>query len=108
MGKLIFLDYNKTFFNKYPEIEGNRYDEVWIYNCLQHTEDPEFIIKNAKRYGKIIRIFEWVNMAINNGHPQLLTEEKLNKWLGGKGKVEQLNGQANCFGKCYYGIFPSN
>ena len=89
-------------------VNTGHFDEVWIYNVLQHTSDPEAIIKNAKKYGKIIRIFEWVDTVSNEGHPHILTENKLNEWLGGEGKVEMLNGQANCSGRCYYGIFIGN
>lgn len=83
---------------------GKIYDEAWIYNCLQHTKNPNKIIKNMRSYSKIIRIFEWIEEPISIGHPQLLTEEKLNKWLGGVGKVEQL-AESGCYGKAYYGVF---
>jgi len=83
------------------------FDEVWMYNVLQHVEDPARVVANAKKVGKLIRIFEWINTTTNIGHPHTLTEEVLNNWLGGEGKVEQLTGQAGCFGRCYYGIFPT-
>lgn len=79
-------------------------DEVWIYNVLQHTENPEKIIKLAK-LAKKIRIFEWIDAETNHAHPHLLTEEKLNSWLGGVGKVEKFNGLNGCYGKAYYGTF---
>ena len=83
------------------------FDEAWIYNVLQHTENPKKVIENAQRVANTIRIFEWVNTGINIGHIHNLTESKLNEWLGGYGKVETFNGQWNCYGKAYYGIFPS-
>jgi hypothetical protein len=83
------------------------FDEVWIYNCLQHTIDPEKILANARASAKIIRIFEWIDEPISIGHPQLLTQEKLDKWLGGVGKVEDIN-QQGCHGRCYYGVFKGN
>lgn len=82
----------------------NVFDEVWIYNCLQHTQDPELIIKNAKKLGKTLRIFEWVDEATNEGHPHMLTEEKLNDWIGQKGSIIQL-AENECFGKAYFGVF---
>lgn len=85
---------------------GN-YDEAWIYNILQHTQDPALVIHNARRAAKLIRLFEWIDTPTNEGHPHTLTELQLNEWLGGEGKVEILNGQANCHGKCYYGVFPT-
>lgn len=95
---------------KGEDIKGDsdyKFDEVWIYNVLQHTEDPAQILKNALDVGKIIRIFEWVDMPIEEGHPIVLTEEFLNKSLNGEGKVDQVN-ENGCIGKCYYGIFRGN
>jgi 2-polyprenyl-3-methyl-5-hydroxy-6-metoxy-1,4-benzoquinol methylase len=89
-----------------PNNSGEVFDEIWIYNCLQHTIDPEQIIKNARAVGKLIRIFEWIDHPVSNGHLHTLTEENLNKWLGGDGKVENIN-EMGCNGKCYYGIFPA-
>lgn len=105
------LRYNEADIN-YRRVAGEEidiagFDEVWLYNVLQHTQDPEKIIRNAQRAGRIIRIFEWINTQINEGHPHSFTEQQLNEWLGGEGKTEILNGQANCWGRCYYGIFPT-
>lgn len=80
------------------------FDEVWIYNCLQHTQDPALIIENAKKIGKALRIFEWIDEATNEGHPHILTEDKLNEWIGQKGSVVQLS-ENECYGKAYYGSF---
>jgi hypothetical protein len=80
------------------------FDEIWIYNCLQHTENPELIIQNARKIGKIIRLFEWIETGVADGHLHNLTEEGLNAWLGGTGKVERIN-ENTAVGLCYYGIF---
>ena len=88
------------------ELDSDKvFNEGWMYNVLQHTEDPELIIQNARKACELIRIFEWIDTSVNVGHIHTLTEENLNKWLGGYGKVEALTGQANCYGRCYYGIF---
>jgi len=86
------------------EIFNGDFDEVWIYNVLQHTEDPELIINNAQNVTSTIRIFEWIDIPPHEGHPQELKEIKLNQWLGGNGTVEWLN-ENNCYGKAYYGVF---
>lgn len=80
------------------------FDEVWIYNVLQHVENPKTICDNALEYGRIVRIFEWVDNGVSPGHPQNLHEAELNQWLKGIGKVEVLN-TSICKGKCYCGIF---
>lgn len=82
-------------------------DEVWIYNVLEHTYDPEKIIKNAKKISKIIRIFEWLDTPPSIGHPQTLRREKLDLWLGGEGKVEEIR-RGGAVGRAYYGIFKGD
>jgi len=81
------------------------WDEAWIYNVLQHVESPEKVITNTRQAAKIIRISEWIGTSVNIGHPQILTEEKLNNSLRGEGKVEMFTGQNGCKGKGYYGVF---
>ena len=88
-------------------ITNDIFDECWIYNLLQHVQNPELVIRNALRVSKILRLFEWIENGISPGHPQNLTEKDLNKWLGGNGKVEIIN-ENGCVGKCYYGIFKGN
>jgi len=75
-----------------------------IYNCLQHTEHPSIIVNKIKRYCKVIHVFEWINEGISEGHIHNLTEEKLNEWFDGYGKVGNLN-QYPCIGQYYCGIF---
>lgn len=85
------------------KIEG-KYDIGLIYNCLQHTESPRQILKNMSECCKEIRIFEWIDAGISEGHIHDLKADKLDKWLGGIGKVEYLR-QFPAVGKVYYGIF---
>lgn len=102
--KLAGIEFEKK---KGEDIEEKDFDECWIYNVLQHVENPEKVIKNALGAGKIVRIFEWIDTPANEGHPHCLTEEKLNEWLGGTGKVEELN-LPTLKGRCYYGIFKGD
>jgi len=106
------------------DVDEEGYDEVWIYNCLQHVIDPEKIINNAKKAAPVIRIFEWIDIPAHEGHPHELKEDKLNKWLGGKGSVGiiQYDEYSSVFGDnlpvirerigdggaCYYGVFKHN
>jgi len=81
------------------------FDEVWIYNVLQHTEDPEQIIRNAKSTAPALRIFEWIDIPPHEGHPHMLTEAMLNKWIDGIGTTGVLNGEGMCYGRYYSGAF---
>lgn len=83
------------------------YEESWLYNVLQHVEDPAKIIRNARRAAKLIRVFEWIDTQTNIGHLHSLIEVQLNDWLRGEGKIEQFTGGYTCTGTAYYGIFPT-
>lgn len=85
-------------------IDESGWDEVWMYNCLQHTIDPQKIIENAKKAAPVLRIFEWVDIPVHDGHPHELTEEGLNSWIGQKGQTVAL-AENNCYGRAYYGCF---
>lgn len=85
-------------------IDDSGFDEVWIYNVLQHVEDPELIIKNALRAGKVLRIFEWIDIPPHEGHPHMLTAEKLDEWIGKKGIIGMATGENECYGKYYTNV----
>lgn len=83
------------------------FDEAWIYNVLQHTNDPQKIVQNARSAARLVRMFEWVDTPPTPGHPHMLTSSQLNGWLDGEGKVELMNGENSCYGPAFYGVFPS-
>ncbi len=83
------------------------FDEAWIYNCAQHVQDPEKVFAVARRCAEIVRVFEWIDIPESPGHPHMLTEDKLNEWLGGFGKVETIN-ENTAVGRCYYGVFKGH
>jgi hypothetical protein len=80
------------------------FDEAWIYNVLQHVDDPALILANARRLASVVRIFEWINIPAHPGHPHQLAEGFLAAALGGPGQTEQLNDRG-CIGQCFYGVF---
>jgi len=69
------------------DLEGG-FDEVWIYNVLQHTQDPELIISNAWEFAPVIRLFEWIDIPPHEGHPHELKKVLLDYWLGSPGYTE--------------------
>jgi 2-polyprenyl-3-methyl-5-hydroxy-6-metoxy-1,4-benzoquinol methylase len=90
-------------------LNGDEYfDEVWIYNVLQHVESPLEVMEAAKDSGKLIRIFEWINTAPCLGHPHTITAEWLDSVFGKRGIVEQMNGENGLYGTAYYGVFTVN
>ena len=85
------------------EIPADGYDEAWIYNTLQHVNEPWKVIGNALHAG-VVRIFEWVDIPAYDGHPNQLATEMLDEWLGGRGYEADIN-EAGAVGRCYYGVF---
>ncbi len=86
-------------------IPSGFYGEAWIYNVLQHTDDPERVIANARKVAPVLRIFEWVGVPAHEGHPHELHEEELLKWLGpGHGSTGYVN-EGGAVGTFYAGVF---
>ena len=81
-----------------------KFDIVLVYNVLQHTQNPELIIQNARELGKEVRIFEWINTGVVPGHPHSFTREQLEGWLGGRGQVVNLSSNG-LYGQALTGIF---
>lgn len=101
-ANVVFI--NEKGENAHPE-DGVVFDEVLLYNCLQHTEDPEKICKNILGVSKIVRVFEWIETGLADGHIHDLTEENLNNWLEGRGKVDFINDGGPMVGKYFVGVF---
>lgn len=57
------------------EFDGSTFDEVWIYNCLQHVQDPELILSLVHKVAPVLRISEPCNYPPNELHPHLFTPE---------------------------------
>ena len=55
--------------------------------------------------GKVLRLFEWIDIPAHEGHPHMLTKENLEMWIGQEGKTKVLDGENGCYGKCFYGAF---
>jgi len=104
--------YNIEFINKGGEEIGDlpMADEVWLYNCLQHAEDPTLILQNAKKIGRRIRIFEWLNTPVDKYHLHTLTQESLAAALTGTKpegvRIVSLAGL--CSGTAFVGSFIAN
>jgi hypothetical protein len=73
------------------DVDETGWDEVWIYNCLQHVIDPQEIIKNAKKAAPVLRIFEWLDIPAHDGHPHELKKELLDEWIGQPGNITKVS-----------------
>jgi len=64
------------------DYRGTGFDEVWIYNVLQHVRNPEEVIKTALKSASMLRLFEWVGYPTYAGHPHTLAVKSLSEWIG--------------------------
>lgn len=80
------------------------FDIAIMYNCLQHTQDPEKICRIIKNIARHVYVFEWVEEKTDHMHLYTLTEDKLNKWFGQLGEVSRLD-QNPLFGTAYHAHF---
>ncbi len=83
----------------------DRWSEAWLYNCLQHVEDPEQVIATARACAHTLRIFEWVEAGTSEGHPHDLHADDLNEWIGGTGEIGFVD-ENGAYGLAYWGVFP--
>lgn len=54
-----------------------KFDEAWVCNCLQHTMDPDAVMRAAVRALTAVRVFEWVDVPTDRLHLHTLTEGQL-------------------------------
>jgi hypothetical protein len=78
------------------------YDIALVYNVLQHSVDPEKIVRNAVASAHRLYLFEWVDLPAHPGHPHELRVSDLERWTGQKGTTVQLNGESGCQGRAWY------
>jgi hypothetical protein len=82
------------------------YDEVWLFNVLQHVINPDQIIQNCKKWAHTIRYFEPINTAICEVHPHAFTLGDFESWFG-NAKYYDYNPTARNFHThcCAYGVW---
>lgn len=97
-GVAVFTEPAESF------LTSESYDEVWIYNVLQHVEDPYKVIMCAKQHGSLLRIFDWVNTPPSLGHPHTLTKTLLDQYICCDGSVDYID-ENSAQGWAYFGAF---
>lgn len=90
------------------------FHEVWVYNVLQHVEEPEKIFKNiyaALKDGGVLRFVDWIDTPTNVAHPVSLTYNDVADMIFGASfstdqtlHSENIN-ENGAIGRIVYGIF---
>lgn len=81
-----------------------KFDEVWIYNVLQHVDDPDRIITTARLHAPVLRIFDWIDLPPSPGHPHTLTKKWLDDMIGCDGSTMYVD-ENGARGNAYYGVY---
>lgn len=91
------------------ELELGLFDEVWIYNCLQHVDNPSAILKNAMAHAPTVRLFEWIDIPAHAGHPHMITEKFIDEAFGHRAiiKVMHHHGRSGCYGRAITAVYHS-
>lgn len=84
-----------------------RFDEAWIYNVLQHVQDPEKVVRVARSAARKLRVFEFIETPIKEGHPHSFTKEDLDAMFGQEGLAETFDDTQWNFDwdQIYFGVF---
>lgn len=91
--------------------DDGHFDEAWIYNCLQHVQDPTAILQNAMKVADAVRIFEWTHIPPYQGHLHELTPSLLEmpfmraNWRLETVATGQFNGMDEMHGNYFAGIY---
>jgi len=104
-GKNIVRIYERAEVCKFPTV-----DEVWLFNVLDHVQDPDKIINLCKKHSKVIKFFEPIDTGTNNEHPFTFSMEDYEYYFGDCVKLyhrqnnEHLS-RAFHEANCAYGIY---
>jgi hypothetical protein len=92
---------------KVLQIQKAHYDQIWIFNVLQHVIDPDFILSSCKEIADQICIFEPINTGLSDCHIHAFTPDYFIKKLGPGMKIYPPNKYAKDFHthECMYGIW---
>ncbi len=94
------LEYLRIPAEEMDEVNGD-YDIGLMYNVLQHTMDPERIVRKLVVAAREVHIFEWIDIPPHPGHPHQLRAIDLQMWTGRDGSVQEFRGENECYGRAW-------
>lgn len=82
---------------KYP---GNaQFDEVWVYNGLQHVECISASLENIRQHARrAVRIFEYLHVPVDQLHLHELTVDRIRSGLKGLNPAREIIGDMRISG----------
>jgi hypothetical protein len=92
---------------KAENVDYSKVDEVWLFNVLQHVQDPEKIVQKVKK-AKRVRWFEPVDQGTDACHLHNLTHEMFIEWFGVSNRyIATPDVQAFHTATCSYGVYDN-
>ena len=93
------------FVNKQAETydPDQQFDEAWIYNVLQHVQDPAAVVELAKKAAQRVRIFDWLETAVSEIHPHTFSKQDIDGLFGAVGQVTHYEDGQSAL--AYSGVF---
>jgi hypothetical protein len=102
----LYIDKEITFIRDlYENCESPIVDEIWLFNVLQHIQDPDLFIDKCKKSAKTIKFFEPINTPIETHHPHSFTFDDYVKYFGDSVKLYKGSTEKFHTADCVYGIY---
>jgi hypothetical protein len=90
----------------YEDCDSPDVDEIWMFNLMQHVQDPDALISKAKKHAKVIRFFEPIDLGTNLEHPFTFSEADYRDYFGDCVKRYESIGEPGFHGaNCVYGTY---
>ena len=64
------------------ELDMPKCDELWLFNVMQHIQDPELFIEKCKESANVIKWFEPIDYPVCVYHPHTFSREDFIRWFG--------------------------
>lgn len=79
-------------------------DEIWLFNIMQHVQNPDEFVNKCKESAETIRFFEPIDQPTCEYHPHTFSKDDYVKWYGGvQNYTDRLPGFFDA--DCVYGIW---
>jgi hypothetical protein len=102
----LYINKDITFIRDlYEDCESPIVDEIWLFNVLQHIQNPDLFIDKCKKSAKIIKFFEPINTPIETHHPHSFTFDDYVNYFGDSVKLYEGSTETFHTADCVYGVY---
>lgn len=80
-------------------------DEVWLFNVMQHIQNPELFVSRCKQIAPVIRFFEPIDFGISDCHPHTYSIDDFIRWFGHAERYKGGSDEGFHTADCAYGTW---